>query len=188
VKPEQLAVAPEITSLFKNAEGGLRAVLNAMRFSVHDETIAAFLKKYDSIPEGDRRRVSWEAVALAAKLDLHHLTGSILFALQASSVNTVKVIALTSHPSVMQSTVNFAKLPSGEKDRTMLHQGLGFLPSPKGPTFIGKAVFGANGEKENDLSAENKVFDEDDDLDELFPPANVMQERLTPIRQRLLTQ
>jgi hypothetical protein len=157
-----------------------------MRFSTYDETIAAFLEKYDSIAEGDRRRIPWEAVALAAKIDIHRLTGAILFALQAASVNTVKVIALTAHPSVMRSTVDFAKLPSGEKDRTTIHQALGFLPSPKGPTFIGKAVFGAGG-KENDQPPDNAVFGEDDDLDELFPPANAMQERLSPIRQRLLT-
>ncbi len=162
-------------------------MINAMRFSMHDETIAAFLKKYDSIPVGDRRRVPWEAIALAAKLDIHRLTGAILFALQAASVNTVKVIALTAHPGVMQKTIDFARLPGGTQDRKTLHQGLGFLPTPKGPTFIGKAIFGPGGEREDENSEESSVFGADDDLDQLFPPANTMQERLAPIRQRLLT-
>lgn len=165
------------------ADGGLRSVLDAMRFSAQDEVIAAFLKKYDSIPTGDRESLPWEAVALAAKLDLHRLTGAILFALQAASVNIVKVIALSSHPAVMQATVDFAKLPSGEKDRTMVHQGLGFLPSPKGPTFIGKAVFGPSGGKEKEEPTEAAMFDGDDDIDELFPSPSAMQEKLVPIRQ-----
>jgi hypothetical protein len=186
VKPEQLVAAPEITPLFKNAEGGLNAVLGAMRFAAQDETIAAFLKQYDKIPVGDRRRIPWEAVGLAAKLNLQQLTVAILFAMEAASVKTVKVLALSAHPKVMRKTIEYAGMLTGVKDRTMLHQGLGFLPTAKGPTFIGKAVFGGGGGREGTEPGQPTVFGEDDDLDELFPPANAMQERLAPIRQRLL--
>ena len=184
VKPEQLATAPQITPMFKNADGGLATVLGAMRFAAQDEVIAAFLKKYDSIPAGDRERVPWEAVALAAKLDMHQLTGAILFALQAASVNTVKIIAYSNHPAVMQKTIEYAKLPSGDRDRTIVHRGLGFLPDPKGPVFIGKAEFGASGSKGTAEPA--PTFSGDDDLDQIFPPADAMQEMLVPIRQRRL--
>lgn len=156
-----------------------------MRFCAQDEVIAAFLKKYDSIPAGDRKNLPWEAIALAAKIDIQRLTGAILFALQAASVNIVKVIALSSHPTIMRRTVEFAQLPSGEKDRSMMHQALGFLPSPKGPTFIGKAVFGPSAGKEKDESVDAEIFDGDDDIDELFPAPSAMQEKLVPIRQRL---
>jgi len=184
VKPDQLATAPEITPLFKNAEGGLATVLGAMRFAAQDEVIAAFLKKYDSIPAGDRERVPWEAVAIAAKLDLHQLAGAMLFALQAASVQTVKIIALSSHPAVMQKTIEYAKMPSGDKDRMIVHRGLGFLPDPKGPVFIGKAEFGPSGSKQAEEPA--PTFGGDDDLDQIFPPAAAMQEMLVPIRQRRL--
>ena len=183
IKPEDVAGAPPITVLFEQAEGGLDAVLCAMRFASQDEVIAEFLKKYDSIPSSDRKYLSWEAIALAAKLDLHHLTGSILFAIEVASVNAVKIMALTSHPAVMQATIASAMLASGEKDRMMIHQGLRFLPTAKPPTFIGKAVFGASGDKDADHPA---TFDEDDDLDDLFPPPSTMQEKLVPIRQKML--
>ena len=186
VKPERLAAAPQITPLFKNAEGGLKAVLRAMRFSAQDDVIAAFLKKYESVPVGDRNSLPWEAIALSAGLDMHHLTGAILFALQAASVNAVKIIALTAHPAVMQKTVEFAKLPSGEKDRKIMHQGLGFLPSPKGPTFIGKAVFAGQGAPEKEEPEQTATFGENDDIDQLFPSVTAMQDKLIPIRQRLL--
>ena len=186
VKPESLAAAPQITPFFQNAEGGLPAVLDAMRFSAEDPEIATFLKKYDSIPLSDRERVPWEAIALAANVDLRRLAGSVLFALRDMSVSTVKMIAFSNHPKVMQKTVDYAMMPSGDKDRTMVHRGLGFLPDPKGPTFIGKAVFGPSTGKEGAEPAETATFGEDDDLDELFPPSNSMQEKLVPIRQRLL--
>jgi hypothetical protein len=186
IKPEQLESSPRITPMFKKAEGGLRAVLNAMRFSAADESIAAFLKKYDAIPAGDRGHVPWEAIALSAKIDLQRLTGAILFAMQAASVNTVKVIALSAHPLIMQKTIEFAQMPGGIKDRNTMHQALGFLPSPKGPTFIGKAVFGPGSSKETEGPVDATVFDGDDDIDELFPAPSDMQEKLVPIRQRLL--
>jgi hypothetical protein len=187
VKRETLERAPEITPLFNQAEGGLQAVLGAMRFAAQDEVIAAFLKKYDAIPAGDRQSLPWEAIAIAANVDLRHLAGAILFALREMSVNSVKVIAFSQHAAVMRKTIEYAMMPSGDKDRMLVHRGLGFLPDPKGPTFIGKAVFGAAGreKEEPDLAA---TFDGDDDLDQLFPPANLIEEKLVPIRQRLLPE
>ncbi len=156
-----------------------------------DHEIAAFLRKYDSIPADDRMRLPWEAIALSASINFEHLTGAIMFALQANSVNRVKVIALTNHPKVMKKTAEYAMLPSGEKDRATMHQGLGFLQSPKGPTFIGKAVFGPSGgkadiEDDDETETQPAFVAGDHDIDALFPPADKMQERLVPIRQKLL--
>ena len=186
---QDLAKTPQITPLFKKAEGGLRTVLAAMRF-YNDEVIAPFLVKYDSIPEGDRARLPWEAIAIAAGVSPKYLVGSIHVALQAHSVSMVKVIALSGHPKVMKKMVEFAQLPSGEKDRSMLLQGLGFLPSPKGPTFIGKAVFGHDRSDDDDEKKPieaTPIFGKDDDLEELFPSSERIQEKLIPIRQKQLT-
>ena len=191
-----LRSAPEITPLLKNAQGGLKAVLGAMRFAADDPSIAAFLEKYDSIPVGDRERVSWEAIALAAGIDLRVFLGSAMLALQSQAVNTVKIIAMTNHPKITAARVKYGLLPSGEKDRTALDTAMGFLPSPKGPTFIGKAIFGsgnqtmsAQGAGKGDDDEDGTVIEADTDepdLDILFPPSNDMQTRLIPIRQRLL--
>ena len=190
-----LRSAPEITPLLQNAQGGLKAVLGAMRFTAEDPSIAAFLEKYDSIPAGDRERVSWEAIALAAGVDLRVFLGAIMLALKSQAVNTVKIIAMTNHPKITAARVKYGLLPSGEKDRTALDTAMGFLPSPKGPTFIGKAVFGAGKQNMNAQGAghgddddDGPVIDGDDDpdLDDLFPPSNAIQQKLIPIRQRML--
>ena len=186
MRPEKLATLPQITPLFKRADGGLKGVIEAMRFASQDETIAGFLKKYDSIPAGDRERVPWEAIALAAKLDVQQLTGAIMFALENSSANTVRILGWTAHPEVMRKTIKYAKMPGGQKDRVTFHTGLDGSPSAKGPTFIGKqvAVFGSQGGK--DAEEQAKTFGANNNPDELFPSSSVMQERLVPIRQRLL--
>jgi hypothetical protein len=189
---QDLEKAPQITPLFKNAEGGLRAVLAAMRF-YNDEEISRFLVKFDSIPSGDKDCLPWEAISISAGVNPRHLVGSILVALQAHSVSAVKVIALSGHAVVTKKMVEYAQLPSGEKDRSMLLQGLGFLPSPKGPTFIGKAVFGGDRRvSDDDEDSDGKtveatpIFGKDDDLEQLFPSSEVIQEKLIPLRQRQL--
>jgi hypothetical protein len=189
ITAQQLAEAPQITPLLKKADGGLDQVLAAMRFSP-DGLITAFLRKYDSIPAGDRERLAMEAVALAAGIDIANLLGAIMLALQAQSVSIVKIIALTSHPKITEARVKYGQLPLGERDRTALDTALGFLPSPKGPTFIGKAVFGSGKsvmgqQRSADDDAEEGELIDAIDVDRLFPAANAMQERLTPIRQRI---
>jgi len=185
ISAQQLAESPQITPLLKKAEGGLEQVFMAMRFAP-DEIVAAFLRKYDAIPVGDREHLPMEAVALAAGVDISHLLGSIMMALQAQSVNTVKIIAVTAHPKITEARVEYGLMPLGERDRTALDTAMGFLPSPKGPTFIGKAIFGS-GKNAIDQQRSDDDEDEDDpDLDKLFPPANDMQVKLTPIRQRML--
>jgi hypothetical protein len=191
VSEEAVAAAPQITPLLKQADGGLKQVIGAMRMA-QDEVISAFFRKYDSIPVGDRERVPFEAIALAAGVDINHLLGSIMLALQAQAVNTVKIIAMTSHPKITAARVKYGLKPSGERDRTALDTAMGFLPSPKAPTFIGKAIFGSGKNAMNEQGAGNG--DEDDeittaegndlDLDRLFPPANLMQEKLARIRNR----
>jgi hypothetical protein len=191
---EKLRSSPEITPMLKNAAGGLKAVLGAMRFSADDPVVDSFLQKYDSIPVGDREKLSWEAIALAAELDLRVFLGSAMLALQAHAVSMVKIIAMTNHPKITKARVRYGLLPSGEKDRTALDTAMRFLPSPKGPTFIGKAVFGAGNQTMSAQGAgrgedeDGPVIDGDDDpdLNDLFPSSNTIQQRMIPIRQRIL--
>jgi hypothetical protein len=193
VSREELEQAPQITPLLKMANGGLKQVFSAMRLS-QEEVIRTFLRRYDAIPAGDRSHLSVEAVALAAGVDMSTLMGAIMFALERQAVSTVKMIAMTAHPKITLARVKYAQRASGERDRTAMDTAMGFLPSPKGPTFIGKAVFGSGksvmeaqgagggDEDDDDLTANER----DPDLDTLFPPANKMQEELVLIRQRLL--
>lgn len=193
VKPEDVENAPEVTPLLKNAEGGLKAVLGAMRFSTQNETIKRFIDKYDSIPVGDRERLPWEAIILSAELDFDSFTGAAVFAIANFSSNKSKIIIASSHPKVTLARVKYALLPSGEKDRFAIDTMVGALPSPKGPTFIGKAIFGgasqaaSGGDKDDEEDTPtNGVYVDDGDLDNLFPPSSAMQEKLIPIRQKLL--
>jgi hypothetical protein len=73
----------------------------------------------------DREKLSIEAIALAAKLDIRHLWGEIMLAMREHSVNSVKVIAVANHPEVIKRRVEFAQLPGGFRDRDALDTMLG---------------------------------------------------------------
>lgn len=127
--------------------------------------------------------MSIEAVALAAKVDIPALLGEILLAMREQSVNTVKLIAIASHPETILKRVEYAKTPGGYRDRDALDTMLGALPSPKGPTFINK--FFAGGQQDD---AEPKEAPEElvEDVDFVFPDVSVMQEKVQPMRQKML--
>jgi hypothetical protein len=194
VTPEQLATAPPVTKLLKGSFGGLRMVMQAMRFALNDEVIAAFLKKYDSIPLGERERLPWEAVCISAGVNLNHFAGSAMLAAASYCANKSKLIIATNHPEITKKRVEYALLPSGEKDRYALDVMAGAMPSAKGPTFIGKINFGTSspalrkGNDDDDSEGEAVSTVMVDDVNQLFPQANVSQNKLVPIRQRLLNK
>ena len=192
VKPETLATAPQITPTIKSSvKGGLKAALGAMRFATDDPDIGAFLQKYDSIPVGDRDVLPWEAVALAANINTRHLIGSIVLAVASLSATKSKLVIASHHPSITRARVRFGQLPSGERDRSALDIMAGAMPSPKGPTFIGNAHFGSSGgggskTDDDSESSSGVVMGDDEQIDQLFPSVVGIQEKLIPIRQKLL--
>jgi hypothetical protein len=192
VKPEALQSLPQITPMLKKSlKGGLRTALEAMRFATNDEVVADFLRVYDKIPIGDRDRLPWEAIMIKAKVNPIYLLGAIQMAVQTYSWNKSRFLAVSSHPEITKNRIKFAKMAGGVKDREALDIVNGFLQSPKGPTFIGKqvAVFGGNGGGQNNNGGGNVVdaeVDGDDGFENLFPSPNEIQDKLVPIRQRLL--
>lgn len=193
VKREELARCPAISPILKKARGGLRALLSAMRLAADDPDIGKFLEAYDGIPPSDLPHLTWEAICLSAEVNPKHLLGAVQVAAVSFFSNTSRLIAVSSHPAITKARVQYALMPSGEKDRNALDIMVGALPTAKGPTFIGKAVFGGGGGSDKDDDGEDahveaqtvSTFGPDDDIFDIFPPANEIQEKIIPVRQRL---
>lgn len=169
--------AAPLNAILKEAEGGLPAVLNAMRFS-QDPVILKFLKAYKLGNEIDHHIIPWEAWAVKARVDIPALLGSIMIALRQQSVNTIKIVSITTHPDVVRATVKNAMTPKGHRDRENLHTALGFLPRAKGATFIDKYFAGTVGSSipdDNESPQPDKPADvlparpDEIDIDDLFP-------------------
>jgi hypothetical protein len=182
VSKSDLASAPDITGILKETPHGRRLALKAMRFS-DDPLIKAFLEVHDAQAERDLQELSFEAIGLAAGVDLKHLLGEILLAIREHSVTSVKLIAMAAHPKITKARVAFAQQPGGFRDRDKLDEMLGAIKSPAGSTFINKFFAATTKEMpENEQQAEELV----DDLDYMFPDASQMQERVQPMRQKVL--
>ncbi len=191
VKPEEVDVAPQVTVLLKCAEGGLKAVLQAMRSSARNETIRTFLQKFDSIPSGDRDKLPWEAIVISAELDFDTFLGAASFSIANFASNKSKIIMSSSHPKVTEARVKYALMAGGEKDRFAIDTMVGAMPSAKGPTFIGNAVFNGpsqHGNPVKELEAESAaaIFVDDGNLGNLFPSSSETQNELIEIRKKLL--
>lgn len=190
VTPEQLRDTPQISEMLREVRNGRSIAIRAMRFS-QQQILTDFLVKYDSIPERDREQIPLEAIAISIGQDVRHLWGEIMLAIRESSVNAVKIIAVAAHPDVLKKRVEFAKTPGGYRDRDALDIMLGALPSPKGPTFIGKAFFGSTTPEPDDpdgaetpvQAAPQEELVSDEDF--VFPDCEVMQEKVQPMRKLL---
>ena len=179
VSLEQYKAAPKISPILREIRGGKSKALRAMRFS-ESPVIKSFLKKYDSIAPRDREKLSFEAVALAAQINIPELLGEIMFAMREHEVNSVKFIAMAEHAEVVKKRVEYAKLPGGYRDRDKLDEMLGAIKPASGNTFIGRAFFG--GKQEESDEQEESVGD----LDYAFPDASAMQDRMSPSKLKAL--
>lgn len=182
---------PPINKILKETKGGISAAIEAMRFS-DGELSSTFLEKWDSLSEWDQESIEIEIVAFACGINPVHLLGEIQMAMREYSVIQVKLLAVEGHPEVMRKSIEFAQTPGGVQDRKQIHEMLGALSSPKGPMFI-KNFFAGNlpdeeKEKDDDEETTAKTPAEEMVSDEnfVFPDSELMQERIQPMRQKLL--
>jgi hypothetical protein len=126
VSADQLASVTQITPLLKYNRGSLKGVLEAMRFS-KDPVVQRFLATYDSLGVWARENTCWEAIALAAGVDLLHLLGAAVVALQDHTMTAGKLIAMSHLPEVVKKRIEYARLPGGWRDREALHKLVGLL-------------------------------------------------------------
>jgi hypothetical protein len=177
IDPIALAQAPPLTVTLEQAEGGIPAVIAALRFST-DHNVQAFLKSYDECTAADRQILPLEAFALMAEVNIPQLLGAAIFALQNQFANIVKVIAVTNHPRVMRARIRQAVKPGGYRDRNAIDTGLRFLPVSKGATVLVPVPYvpGMGSPTQPELQDVNP---EDVDTDDLFPDLAETQKMLT---------
>jgi hypothetical protein len=186
VRPSQLEDAAPITEILKDVTKGIPLAFKAMRSS-QSPIIRKFLHKWNRISEKDRIGLPLEAVAIAAKIDTSTLLGEIMLAMREHSVNLVKIVAVASHPDVMKKTVESALGDKGYQDRELIHNMLGASSKQQGTTFINKFFAGRQTDPDQPEDAVPVAQAEMvDDLEFIFPSSSNMQERIQPVRNRLL--
>jgi hypothetical protein len=193
VDKAKIGQLPPINKLLKEqSKSGISGAIEAMRMSGGNIS-QQFLAKWDEITERDRECLTIEIVALSAGVDPLALLGQILLAAREYSVVKFKLKALEAHPEILEETIKFAKLPGGQRDRADFHTILGALPRSK-TTFIDKFYAGSDADKadlpDSDSEVPEKVITQAEEMVEdenfVFPDCELMQEKIQPIRQKLL--
>ena len=189
VDPDKIAGLPPINKLLKEqSKSGISGAIEAMRMS-DGEISQQFLEVYDDIPERDRECLTLEIIAVAAKVDPRALLGEILLAAREYSVTKYKIRALEAHPEILEKRIEYAMLPGGYRDRDAMDTILGALPRSK-TTFIDKFYAGSQTETDDtETTAPVTVAEEMvEDENFVFPDCESVQERLHPIRQKILDE
>jgi hypothetical protein len=98
-----------------------------MRFS-KDPVVGRFLAKHDCLGVWERQNTPWEAIALAAGVDLPYLLGAALLARRDDATTRAELIAICHAPELMKKRIEYAMLPGGWRDRDALEKLVLGLP------------------------------------------------------------
>ena len=185
VDEKALQRMPDISEILSEAGVSKAQAIKTLRFS-DDQLAITFLDTYDSLPLTDRDRVPLEALILKSGVNPVHFLGTLFLAVRENTINRSKMIAMANHPEVMQATVEAALIPGGYRDREQLHIMTGALPSNKGVTVFQKfsGVTPDGPQKPAEPVQEAEIVETDANY--IFPDSSRMQERLSPIRQKML--
>jgi len=159
VEKSDLDRSPKITEMLKRACGSVEKAIEILRFS-DDKSAAAVVEVWDDANQGDRKILPMEAFCLKADVPPPMIFGLVLISMKTLSAQESALTTMIEHPEVVRKTIAYAKdLPGATKDREMIHQAVGYLPTSKG---ISMAV---------NLMGTNAQLAEGDDDDEAFAEA-----------------
>lgn len=181
ITKDDLELVPVISDILKSAFKNTKAAIQAIRHSQEDAAIE-FLKVYDELPAGDRDYIPIEAVCLKAAVSPSALLGATFLACKTMRGQESALIAVNAHPAVLKSTILFANLPGGDRDRKMLHEAVGFLPTPKGGSINVNLMGGVPQFNNPDREPEA----EEADFGTLFPAIGKNLEAWSDDRRKLL--
>jgi hypothetical protein len=185
ITKDALELVPQITDILKSSFKNVKAAIQTLRFS--NETAAVeFFKVYDELPAGDREYLSIEAVCLKAAVTPSALLGATFLACKAVRGQESALMAVNAHPKVLKATIKYAQEPGGERWAKMIHEGVGFLPTPTGGS-INVNLLGGNPVYGNPNRAESAPAElQNEDFGDLFPSVNQNLEKWSDNRRKLL--
>jgi hypothetical protein len=176
---------PEITSMLKCAEGGLSAVLGALRAYDKDDA-QSFIRLYDNASASDRKVLPIEAVAFACGIGSVRLAGLAAEALVAQGHTRTQILMGSSMHKVMKSTIKAAtdevpivadtlegrvvvgKTNGDTRAMEMFHKMTGFLPTPKGAQIAIQNVYSRSEDRDEGETPPQSWRGPDERLREIY--------------------
>ncbi|HEY3620761.1 MAG TPA: hypothetical protein VGK96_28490 [Candidatus Sulfotelmatobacter sp.] len=120
-----------ITPLLKAVDGGIPALIHALRAYDEDDT-RDFLETYDMLTATDRNHVSLEEISYAAGVGSLRLAEVAQTAVLLSGQIRTKLILASKMPKVVEKSIKMALKDEGLTDRGWILQAGNVRPMPKG--------------------------------------------------------
>lgn len=178
-------ISPSINRVLSNAPNGLTAierVIGFLRFS-EDPAALAIVESWDTANPGDRRYFSIEMLCVKTEVNPLQVLGATIHAARQVMAQESALRTIMEHPEVVESTIKFAKaLPGAFKDREMIHQAVGYLPTSKGMS-MNVNLMGGNPQFSKQ---EEEGEDDDESFASAFPSLNGDIEQWSNNRHKLL--
>ena len=136
ITAEQMRGIPKIARIQGCIGGGIeRGIIEALRWSREDEALA-FLQKYDSIAPADLEHLSIDEICVAAGIDPRRLLSLAVDGMMALSVLKTMAKLVVSLPDVADATIKNALKAKGYRDRRMILEITGVVPSARPRTGL----------------------------------------------------
>jgi hypothetical protein len=135
--PEILPFAATLAYVFRDS-GGVETAIEGAKLVAEegDERFIRLIHAWDTLTKTDKEKVRLEDLLAAAELTSKAFLGAVIPALYQRNMDISRLLVSTSHSRVVGATIDNALNPRGVMDRKMIHDVVGFLPQPKGNTFI----------------------------------------------------
>jgi hypothetical protein len=127
ITPGLVRKIPRISSLLEEVDGGMGRITEALRFSPEQDAMA-FLRKYDSMSDVERERLSIKELCLAAGIAPQRFLNLALTSMIENSLLVTKLMVASNLVAVMQKTIDSALTDKGARDRKLFFECCGFLP------------------------------------------------------------
>jgi hypothetical protein len=166
VTAKQVQEAPPVEEILASI-GSRKKIIEVMRFSA-EVCVHKVLKLYDQSPDFDRAKTPLAAFILVAGVNPNELVGAVIMAFRTMQAQKSALMTMKRHPRVVESTIRYANLPEGYRDRQMVHQAVGFLGPPR--SGGGGSNINLNfGSPERPPEAKNEDGITAPDINEVFP-------------------
>lgn len=141
--PERLDGSIAYASRF--LKGGKRALMELARISERED-VKGVVKHWDDLSERKRRDAKIEEICESLEVSPSDFLAEVVKAAFECNTDIGKLVAAVEHPRVVQAAIRNALKPKGTKDREMLMQASGLLPTGRGLVVNTQAIAGAKAE------------------------------------------
>jgi len=155
-RPEVVSNGP-IATLARQLEGGKFTFMDLAQLAPEiDPKVAPVIEGWNKLTEDAKKKTNLDEVCRKLKMDPFHFLAVVAEAAIKFRDNASVIMAGLSLPNIVEKSVAVGLTDEGWRDRRMMMQHSGFLPAPKGATFVN--TFAARLEANQEVNTQSSAL------------------------------